>query len=71
MPIASGIADFDWSNVRSMWARDRPMDDAKRLSEQVAMVRRASNATHVWVYRNLVKARLDPLHSLDRSLHGI
>lgn len=51
-----GIADFDWSNVRSMWARDHPMDDGARLSQQVQKVKTINPKTHVWVYRNLVKA---------------
>lgn len=51
-----GIADFDWSNVRSMWTKGRPMDDGRRLAEQAAKVKAINPKTHVWVYRNLVKA---------------
>jgi hypothetical protein len=52
-----GIADFDWSNVReSEWARSKPMDDGERLIQQAAMVKQINPKTHVWVYRNLVKA---------------
>jgi hypothetical protein len=51
-----GIVDFDWSNVRSMWTRDIPMDDAARLASQVARVKAVNPQTHTWVYRNLVKA---------------
>ena len=51
-----GIADFDWSNARAMWANQRPMDDGARLITQAAMVKAANPKTHVWIYRNLVKA---------------
>ena len=54
--VYAGIADFDWSNVRGFWTRDRPMDDAARLAEQAAKVKQINPQTHVWVYRNLVKA---------------
>ena len=46
-----GIADFDWSNVRSMWTKDQPMDDGKRLVEQVAKVKAVNPKTKTWVYR--------------------
>ena len=31
-----GIADFDWSNARAMWANHAPMDDGGRLITQAA-----------------------------------
>jgi hypothetical protein len=51
-----GIADFDWSNARAMWANSAPMDDGARLITQAAMVKAVNPDTHVWIYRNLVKA---------------
>lgn len=51
-----GIADFDWSNARAMWANAAPMDDGARLITQAAMVKAVNPNTHVWIYRNLVKA---------------
>ena len=33
-----GIADFDWSNARAMWANHAPMDDGGRLITQAAKV---------------------------------
>eukprot|EP00040_Diaphanoeca_grandis_P013021 m.65878 g.65878 ORF g.65878 m.65878 type:complete len:539 (+) comp23614_c0_seq1:190-1806(+) len=51
-----GIADFDWSNARDMWANQAPMDDGKRLITQAAKVKAVNENTHVWIYRNLVKA---------------
>lgn len=51
-----GIADFDWSNARQMWANQAPMDDGARLITQAAMVKAVNPNTHVWIYRNLVKA---------------
>ena len=51
-----GITDFDWSNARAMWANQHPMDDNGLLLEQAAMVKARSPSTHVWIYRNLVKA---------------
>ena len=51
-----GNADFDWSNARALWANQHPMDDNGLLLEQAAMVKARSPSTHVWIYRNLVKA---------------
>jgi len=51
-----GIADFDWSNGRDIWANGHPMDDAEVLIKQVAKVKAINPKAHVWVYRNLVKA---------------
>ena len=51
-----GLADFDWSNARAMWANSAPMDDGARLITQAAMVKAVNPNTHVWIYRNLVKA---------------
>ena len=51
-----GIADFDWSTGREIWANEQPMDNAGVLIRQAAMVKAVNPNTHVWVYRNLVKA---------------
>ena len=46
-----GIADFDWSTGRDIWANRQPMDNAGVLIEQAARVKAVNPATHVWVYR--------------------
>ena len=46
-----GIADFDWSTGRAIWANRQPMDNAGVLIEQAAMVKAVSPTAHVWVYR--------------------
>ena len=56
-----GIADFDWSNGKLTpdgrgWQQAKPMDTGAVLIEQAAQVKAANPRTHVWVYRQLVKA---------------
>lgn len=51
-----GVADFDWSNAKQLWANDRPMRCEERLVEQAKMVKQRDNSTRVFVYRNFVKA---------------
>jgi hypothetical protein len=51
-----GIVDIDWSNGRAQWSRSTPMDDDSRLATQAAMIKAINPNTHVWIYRNLVKA---------------
>jgi hypothetical protein len=51
-----GIADFDWSTGRSLWANTHPMSTNEVLIEQIAKVKAVNPETHTWVYRNLVKA---------------
>ena len=51
-----GIVDVDWSNARAQWSRSTPMDDDTRLATQAAMIKSINPDTHVWIYRNLVKA---------------
>eukprot|EP00937_MAST-01D_sp_MAST-1D-sp2_P007467 g7467.t1 len=53
---AYGIADFDWSNAKSEWAAQRPMDCEERLVQQARMIKAINPDTRVFVYRNLVKA---------------
>eukprot|EP00037_Helgoeca_nana_P015614 m.146304 g.146304 ORF g.146304 m.146304 type:complete len:209 (-) comp23099_c1_seq3:34-660(-) len=51
-----GLVDFDWSTGRDIWANGKPMNNGVVLNEQVAKVKAVNPTTHVWVYRNLVKA---------------
>eukprot|EP00054_Salpingoeca_dolichothecata_P010503 m.58577 g.58577 ORF g.58577 m.58577 type:complete len:407 (-) comp19026_c0_seq2:20-1240(-) len=51
-----GVADFDWSNAKSVWSQQRPMDCQERLIAQAKMVKEINPSTRVMVYRNLVKA---------------
>ena len=51
-----GIVDIDWSNARAQWSRSTPMDDDSRLATQAAMIKAINPDTHVFIYRNLVKA---------------
>ena len=51
-----GIVDFDWSNAKGAWANASPMDCEERLVTQAAMVKKINPNSHVFVYRNLVKA---------------
>ena len=51
-----GVVDFDWSNAKGAWTRQRPMDCEERLVAQADLVRSANPHARVWVYRNLVKA---------------
>ena len=51
-----GVVDFDWSSAKQLWANARPMNCEELLVEQAAMVKAVNPDTHVWVYRNLVKA---------------
>ena len=51
-----GIASYDWSNAKTQWAAAKPMDCEERLLEQAEMTKRVNPDTHVFVYRNLVKA---------------
>ena len=56
-----GIADFDWSNGKLTpelrgWQQAKPMNNSAVMIEQAAMVKAVNPRTHVWVYRQLVKA---------------
>jgi hypothetical protein len=48
---AGSIIDFDWSNAKAIWAKNRPMNDEELLQEQVVMSTSASLGQTVWVYR--------------------
>eukprot|EP00759_Apiculatamorpha_spiralis_P009672 PhF_6_TR16920/c0_g1_i2/m.25418 len=53
-----GVVDFDWSNMRSVWTSDSPMDCEERLLEQARITKSnpLNKGVRVWVYKNLVKA---------------
>ena len=51
-----GIIDFDWSNSKEIWAKNKPMNDEEMLFEQVQMTTKATPGTTVWVYRCSVYA---------------
>ena len=51
-----GIVSYDWSNAKTQWAAAKPMDCEKRLQTQARMTKAANNETHVFGYRNVVKA---------------
>jgi len=58
-----GIVSYDWSNNKAQWAKSRPMDCEERLSEQAERLVAARREkpgdgtnSHVFLYRNLVKA---------------
>ena len=54
-----GIVSYDWSNAKEEWAKSKPMDCEEKLSEQarkLANSRGDGGNTHIFVYRNVVKA---------------
>lgn len=51
-----GIVDIDWSNTKRLWQNEHPMNCQEMLVDQVKKIKDVSPKTHVWVYRNLVKA---------------
>ena len=55
LAAAFGIPSFDWSNEKRQWALARPMDCEERLVSQAVATKAANPASHVFVYRNLVK----------------
>jgi len=50
-PFAGGIVDFDWSNAKEIWAKNKPMNDEELLFEQVKITTAATPGATVWVYR--------------------
>ena len=61
-----GLVAFDWSNAKTDWANQQPMDCEERLVVQAAMLKASNPQTRVIVYRNLVKAL--PWFATVRSL---
>jgi hypothetical protein len=51
-----GIADFDWSRSKQLWANTSPMTCEANLVAQAEAVKAISLNTQVFVYRNFVKA---------------
>lgn len=67
-----GLIDIDWSNGKELWANAHPMDAEETMSKQARILKsfacptqcpspqgckhRGDCSTHVFVYRNLVKA---------------
>ena len=51
-----GIADFDWSTGREIWANSKPMNSEELMVQQASLLKRLNPESHQWVYRNLVKA---------------
>ena len=51
-----GVVSYDWSNAKSIWAANKPMDCEELLLEQATRTKKLNPDTHVFVYRNLVKA---------------
>ena len=51
-----GIVSYDWSNDKLDWAKAQPMDAEERLVYQAESTKSANERSHVFVYRNVVKA---------------
>ena len=51
-----GIVDYDWSNMKQLWATAHPMDCEKLLVTQVKLSNKLNPKSKAFVYRNLVKA---------------
>jgi hypothetical protein len=51
-----GVADFDWSNGKQLWANTQPMTCEEDLIAQAQAVKAINPNTKVFVYRNFVKA---------------
>ena len=68
--------DFDWSNGKAIWTKQRPMHDEVVLQNQVKMSTSASLGQTVWVYRGSMwaypwyssvrKTLEDPAYSRNR-----
>lgn len=51
-----GIISYDWSNGKDQWAAAKPMDCEERLLKQCEMTKEQNPDSHVFAYRNVVKA---------------
>ena len=49
--VGWSIIDFDWSNGKAIWTKQRPMMDEVVLQNQVKMSTASSLGQSVWVYR--------------------
>ena len=45
-----GIADFDWSTGRSLWANAHPMATNDVLLQQIAKVKAVNPKTYTWMH---------------------
>lgn len=59
--IRWGVAVYDWSNAKALWANGHPMNCDELLTKQAEMVQAADPGVpgeqpRVWVYRNTAKA---------------
>ncbi len=50
------IVDFDWSNAKALWVKNRPMNDEEYLQMQLQMSAAASKDQSFWVYRGTMWA---------------
>jgi hypothetical protein len=51
-----GILSFDWSTEKALWVNSRPMDCEEKMLEEAKITKTNNPDSHVFVYRNLVKA---------------
>jgi hypothetical protein len=51
-----GIADFDWSNGFSWYAKQKPMNCEETLLAQAEATHALNSSTKIFVYRNAIKA---------------
>ena len=51
-----GIASFDWSNMKKIWAAAKPMTTQELLLEQARLTKAQGGAGRIFTYFNLVKA---------------
>ena len=49
--IGWSIIDFDWSNGKALWTKNRPMNDETFLQKQVELSTSSMPGQTVWVYR--------------------
>lgn len=50
--VAWSVIDFDWSNGKALWTKNRPMNDETFLQKQIVMSTSASTLGQtVWTYR--------------------
>ena len=49
--VGWSIIDFDWSNGKAIWTKNRPMNDEEVLQKQVEISTSSSLGQTVWVYR--------------------
>ena len=75
--VGWSIIDFDWSNGKAIWTKQRPMHDEVVLQNQVKLSTSSSLGQTVWVYRGSMwaypwytsvrKTLEDPAYSVSRE----